>query len=204
MKKTVLVLLINLYIVSPLYSQTNIGLKAGTNLSTVIGEDATNFNSEDPDIATLGVVIGVIMKNEFNGFFWNNEVSYINKGAKWSVEDEDVYYKFSFDYLQLATGPVMNFTDNLNFTLNLYGAYLLSAKQILFYEGDKQINKVDKDQLDDLKTRFDFGVNTGFEFIINSNITSFFSYDLGLINFLNTDDDEQSVRHSGIQLGIKY
>ena len=204
MKKILLVLLIKIFIVFPIYSQTNIGFKAGANLSTVIGEDATDFNSENPDIVTLGVVIGVIMKNEFNSFFWNNEVNYINKGAKWSIDGEDAYYKFSFNYLQLTTGPVMNFTDNLNFKLNLYGAYLLSAKQIMFFEGNKQIYKVEKDQLDDLNTRLDFGINTGFEFIINRNITSFLSYDLGLINFLSTDDDDESIRHSGFQLGIKY
>ena len=54
MKKILLVLFTNIYVVFPLYSQTNIGFKAAANLSTVIGEDATVGN-EDPDSLTVGM-----------------------------------------------------------------------------------------------------------------------------------------------------
>ena len=209
MKKILLFLLIKIYIVFPLYPQTNVGFKAGVNLSTLTGKDAT-IGNEDPDLATLGVVLGIVIKNDLNNIFWQSEVDFINKGAKWSVDGEDEYFKYSFDYLQLVTGPSINFKHtNIFLNLNFYGAYLLSAKAIMYDDGDRLIDKVTKEQLDELNSRFDFGLSTGFEFITSKNINAFFSYNLGLINFLNSqyssgDIIEQSIRHSGFQLGIKY
>ena len=83
---------------------------------------------------------------------------------------------------------------------------MLSAKQIVYDGERKNSYGASQDDLDDLKNRFDYGVNIGFNYALKETILLTLDYNMGLVNFLSEDGDgeEEIAKHSGFQLGVSY
>tara|TARA_B100000427_G_scaffold324722_1_gene330335 strand:+ start:715 stop:1302 length:588 start_codon:yes stop_codon:yes gene_type:complete len=187
---------------SSVSAQTTFGLKLGSNLTRIVGEDA-KFNDRSSDFATFGGVVGVVIQGRSDILNWKNELLYSQKGGRWSEDDE--YYKLHFNYIELITGPSFLIQDGFAINCGLYTGYLLSAKQIVSDGERKNSYGASKDDLNDLKSRFDYGVNVGFYYALKETILLTLDYNMGFANFLTlADDDKEIAKHSGFQLGVSY
>ncbi len=201
MKKVFFILSLILFLFSSVSAQTTFGFKLGSNLTRLVGEDA-QFNDQSSDFATFGGVVGVVIENHSKILNWKNELLYSQKGGKWSEDDE--YFKLHFNYLEFVTGPSFLIRDGSAINCGFYTGYLLSAKQIVCDGERKNSYGASQDDLDDLKSRFDYGINIGFNYALKETILLTLDYNIGLFNFFSTDGDEEIVKHSGFQLGVSY
>ena len=188
-----------LFSFSSISAQTIFGLKLGSNLTRLVGEDA-EFNERSSDLATLGGVFGVVIENRSDIINWKNELLYSQKGGRWSEEDE--YYMLRFNYLEFVTGPSFLIINDFTVNCGFYTGYLVSAKQIVCDGERKNSYGASQDDLNDLKSRFDYGVNIGFNYALKEKTFLTFDYNIGLVNFLSEDGDEDIAKHSGFQLGL--
>ena len=201
MKKSFFILSLILFFFSSISAQTTFGLKLGSSLTRLVGEDA-KFNDEPSDFATFGGVFGLVIENHSDVLNWKNELLYSQKGGRWSEDDE--YYKFHFNYLEFVTGPSFLIQNIFAINCGFYTGYLLSAKQIVYDGERKNSYGASQDDLDDLKSRFDYGVNLGFNYALKEAILLTLDYNMGLVNFLSEDGNEDIAKHSGFQLGVYY
>ena len=201
MKKSFFILSLILFFFSSISAQTTFGLKLGSSLTRLVGEDA-KFNDEPSDFATFGGVFGLVIENHSDVLNWKNELLYSQKGGRWSEDDE--YYKFHFNYLEFVTGPSFLIQNIFAINCGFYTGYLLSAKQIVYDGERKNSYGASQDDLDDLKSRFDYGVNLGFNYALKEAILLTLDYNMGLVNFLSEDGNEDIAKHSGFQLGVSY
>ena len=203
MKKVFFVLSLILFFLSSISAQTTFGFKLAGNLTRIVGEDA-EFNDQPSDFATFGGVVGVVIGSRSNVLNWKNEILYSQKGGRWSEDDE--YYKFHFNYLEFVTGPSFLIQNDFAINCGFYTGYLLSAKQIVYDGERKNSYGASQDDLDDLKNRLDYGVNVGFNYALKETILLTLDYNMGLVNFLSEDgdEDEEIAKHSGLQLGVSY
>ena len=215
MKKSIVCFLfLSLVFFSNSFAQTDFGVKIGSSFSRIVGEDAVmqmgyNEAGQFSDFATPGLNVGLYFsfpsKLVGDALAWKNEFLYSQRGGVWSDKDEDSYFKLQFDYIEVVSGPSFLIKEVFGVSFGLYAGYLLGAKQIFYDDGDKMIDSADADDLDDLKSRINYGVSAGVSYVVKKDFLFSFDYDIGLVNFLTEEDDEDfNAKHSGFRLGVTY
>ena len=196
MKKIFLVLLSLTFTLH--LSAQQMGVKAGINYATVVGDDA-----DDSDYI-LAPVFGLSSSTELNFGILKGEILYSQKGA--SFEDEilgiDIKQTMTFNYLEFASAMVFNVAEQVNLHGGIYSGYLLSGQMTIEIDGDKDSESFD--DLDELDSRWDLGLNIGGAYVLNDQMQVDLSYRMGLVDFMNVDPVEVEAKHSSLQLGVIY
>lgn len=186
MKKTFLITLILLGVVTQIYAQNSIaGVKGGANLASL----STNGNSDKN--LKLGFHAGVFTKISLNeSLAIQPELLYSGKGIKLNFDESAVAdgdAKFNLNYVDLPVKLVFNLAEDFSIEVGPYVSYLLGAN----VDADAEVFGADitsEDELDrDHFTTFDYGFTAGLGFDLDPMIIGF-SYNLGLNQVAHDDD----------------
>ena len=166
--------------------QVQFGAKAGVNIFSLMGEDATIYDN------LIGAHFGGLARfsaSNVSGaltYVIQPELNYSMQGAK--IEDG----KISLSYIQL---PIM-----VQRYIAGSGFYVETGPQIGLLLSAKY--KLDGESLDIKETtkKFDFGVNFGLGYLLNNGVGINARYGLGLTSI----SSDGTIRNSGISVGLLY
>lgn len=197
MKKLVLILAAGVSFATA-HAQIQFGVKAGANLSTFTGNDATGAKS----LAGFngGVYANIPIAKSFS---FSPELLYSSKGAKYDSMDYSPAYSLHANYLDIPLLVKYTHSSGFNVETGPQIGFLLSAKA----KADG-ISVDDKQYLNSTEFAWDFGI--GYD-LSSVPLGIELRYDLGLSNL------EKSVANSGggssstgkihnavFQLGLRY
>lgn len=184
---------------SELKAQTvSYGAKASANM--------TNFFVKDMDAESsmkVGASLGGFVKIDFNEYFaLQPELMFSYKGSK--MKEKSTGEKDNFEYwgVQIpvyAVGQMQLGTGRGYVGLGPYVEYGFSAK---FKDADTDLYK--KHDGEKYMNRFDFGLGcmVGYEFPNRIQINA--SYQMGLIDLLDAQKDNSTLRSQYLSLGVGY
>lgn len=178
------------------------GAKAGLNLATITGDledikSRTSFH--------IGGMAEITISEEFAV---QPELLYSAQGAKYDG------FTLALDYLYVPIMAKYFVTEEFSLEAGPQFGYLLSAKlkEDSSNSGnggnDGNVNTLDRraesvDVKDSVKS-FDFGLNIGAGYLVDSNIYVSARYFLGLANGNDFDDSEGDFKNSVFQLSVGY
>lgn len=186
MKKTLLITLILLGVVTQINAQNSItGIKGGLNLSS-LSTDGNSDKNLNP-----GFHAGVFTKIPLSeSLSIQPELLYSGKGIKLNFDESavaDGEAKFNLNYVDLPVKLVFNLAEDFSFEVGPYVSYLLGAN----VDTDGEVFGADissEDELDrDHFNTFDYGFTAGLGFDFDPMIVGF-NYNLGLKQVADDDD----------------
>jgi hypothetical protein len=176
------------------------GAKAGLNLATITG-DLENIKSR------TSFHIGGMAEIEISeDFAVQPELLYAAQGAKYDG------FTLALDYLYVPIMAKYFVTEEFSLEAGPQFGYLLSAKlkedSSNNNGGGGNVNTPERraepvDVKDSVKS-FDFGLNIGASYLVDSNINLSARYFLGLANGNDFDDNEGDFKNSVFQLSVGY
>jgi len=178
------------------YSQINLGVKAGLNLANLTGDDVEDAKFRPALLA--GAYLGIGLTEKFKV---QPEVLFVSAGSKTSGFDSSIGQNYDQSFkLSYVSIPVMfmyKITSFLNVQAGPQISILTSAKNVIEYD---KAGKIDADIKDTLKSS-DFGINVGAGLDFGKfNVSA--RYCIGLSNI--NDVSDSSVKNQAIQVAVGY
>lgn len=162
------------------------GIKGGLNLSNM------SVDGSNDDNLKTGFMLGIFSKVPVqNSFSVQPELLYSPKGIKIEYamsNDNSAESTLSLQYLEVPVKLVYNLSEDFEFQLGPYLAYLLNAK----FESDGNFSDSNVEYETNLDTdhfkRLEFGLTGGMAFDLSPIILGF-NYNLGLSNVAKEDNN---------------
>lgn len=174
------------------------GVKAGLNLSTVVGDDV-----EDTDM-TAGLYFGGFLNVPLSDrLSFQPELLYSRQGWKsdWKFEGDSFKNTLKLSYLNIPMLLKMSLgaSDKIHVYAGPQLGFLLDAE--LDYEGNGGSGTGDyEDYMNDI----DFSIILGLSFNVSDNMSLDVRYNRGLSNIYNYEDGDYKAYSSVFQLGASY
>lgn len=184
----------------------NFGAKAGTNLSSLVGEDMKN--SKMRTTYYVGAFANFTIKDKL---YFQPEVLYSAQGSDFT-EDDVLREYFDFSYLNIPLMLQYGVTDHLRVEFGPQLGILTSAKYkanpaLMFPDDIGTFENKEKD-IKDRMNALDIGLNIGGSYILNNGIQFNVRYCHGLNNVFDTSDDalfsDIESRNRVLAVGIGY
>ncbi len=209
------------------FTQTSVGLKVGTQLTTWNIDGEVNFGFDNPKIK-VRLQIGRVIEIALSDFISiQPEFLYIQKGTK--VDLEDGYYGYSyyysndfegegrykFDYLELPLLVKLKFDDmnDTNFFLTAGPSFGYLTKATIEFEitvdgetdtDSEEFEFDDDDGIDRFDISAAFGAGVGFPLGIGK-LTFETRYLIGLSNLIAENDfNDGSIKNRGLAVSLGY
>lgn len=196
MKKVFLVAAVAVLGMSQTDAQVKFGVKAGPQLTTIVGDDFDEADSK------IGFNVGGYANIRFSEqFAFQPEVLYSMQGAKEEIAGTDISYNLS--YINVPLMVKWYAYDGLNFEFGPQVGFNVAAKAKV--EGsafDIADGTYDFDELPggaEVET-IDFGVNIGAGYEFTNGLNLGLRYGLGLTDIVKDSDAKNSV----FSLGVGY
>jgi len=194
--KKFIISLVALTIAATSFAQVGFGVRAGAgtaNLTEVYGDYASSamnlYAGIFADFALPQVVEGFGIRPELNFSLQGGagKESSIRSKSRSYMLNIPIFaeYKLLSDRIALMAGPQFGFC--------------LGGKNVVKYDGDKDIDKWDPDNYNE----FDFGFAFGAGVMVTDNIGIEIRYNLGMTDVLNLVSDKHS-KDRVFQLGVSY
>lgn len=184
--------------------EARFGLKGGVNLANIVGD------VENADMRTSFHVGGVAEIPLAQDFFFGPEVLYSSQGAKSSTSEEILGETFSsdislkLDYIQVPLMFKYYVADNFSLDLGPQLGFLMSAKQD-FETNSAGITDSGTIDVKDSTSGFDYGLNVGLGYRLESGLFFQGRYNIGLANIYDfSDDDDAKAQNSVIQVSLGF
>ena len=194
MKELIIILFAGLLTFS--LSAQQFGAKGGVALASVYGSDVDDI--ENKTIMNPGIMIGGFGQFGDDNIRTTIELLYIQKGIK--LADDGDYYRAIHNYLDANVMGNFFVSDAVSLNGGLYLGYFMSGKHVSKFDGDKDSESYDDDDMDDFN-RIDLGSNFGATFFLNDVINIDVRYSLGL---LKLDDEGDDLFYNSIQISVGY
>ena len=178
-------------------AQVSFGVKAGPQLTNLIGDDADGIDSK------VGFNVGGYANIRFSEqLAFQPELQFSAQGGKFEGRDLGVDYKVKYNFSNINVPLMMKWYayDGLNFEFGPQVGFNVAAKTDWDY--DTPIDGVDgsgKRDIEDAET-VDFGLNIGAGYELPSGLNFGIRYTHGLTDVIKDVD----VKHSVIALGVGY
>jgi len=195
MKKLVLILIAGVSFATA-HAQIQFGIKAGANLATLTGSDATGAST------LAGFNGGIFAKIPFAASLsFSPEIDYSGQGAKYS--DQGVTGSQHLNYLNIPLLVKYTHSSGFSVATGPQVGFLLSAKAKV-----QGVSADDKNAYNSADFSWDFGV--GYD-IPKTGVGIELRYDLGISNIENNGDNSGGssnstgkLHNSVFQLGLRY
>ena len=180
------------------FSQTQMGVTAGVNMSTLSGNDLSNvmeaFGFEMG--SRPGIRIGFSASKELSDVLaLNSGVIYSAKGYSFSSSQSDG--NAALNYIELPVNLAFSVSDQFSLMGGFYSAFLMSVNSIL--DGEEQ------EQDMDLFASIDVGIGLGAQFYINDDISINAGYQMGIVPLREPIEAiEFDDKNANIFIGITY
>ena len=210
--KKITVLLIAIVLSNNIFSQ--IGIKAGLNLSNVYGEDKIFLDDDFSNPLKTGLRMSVFSQFGDSPYKLTIETGFSQKGFIMKDEEQDalgsVKAKSSYNINYLDLNSTVNFfvSDFISINTGLgIGVALNGKAKLEFYDETGIYEGVFQDDTDDAEigediSAFDLGLLLGSTFYLNENFLIDANYYLGLLT-LDPDGDDSLFNHV-IALSLGY
>lgn len=204
MKKMFLIAALAVLGMSQTDAQVKFGIKAGPQLSNLVGGDA---DAESKFGINAGGYANIRISE---AFAFQPEVLYSMQGAKQEYSQDfglgtyRVEDKVKLSYINIPLMMKWYAYDGLNFEFGPQVGFNVSAKaegerRLISGEGDSQVMTSYESDLDDVET-VDFGLNIGAGYELPNGLNFGIRYGLGLTEIVKDSD----VKNSVFSLGIGY
>jgi len=184
--------------------EAKFGLKGGVNLAKIVGDVA---NTEMRTSFHVGGIAEIPLAQDF---FFGPEILYSSQGTK-SNETEtvigetftsDITLKLDYIYLPLMFKYYV--ADNFSLDLGPQIGFLISAKQEFETNSAGVISSGTID-VKDSTSGFDYGLNVGLGYRLESGLFFQGRYNIGLANIYDfPDDDDANAQNSVIQVSLGF
>lgn len=197
MKKMFLIAAVAVLGVSSADAQVNFGIKAGPQLTNLIGDDAEEVDSK------LGFNVGGYANIRFSeSFAFQPELQFSTQGAKseWQEAGSTAKVKWNFSNINVPLMVKWYAYDGLNFEFGPQVGFNVAAKAD--YDFDTPIDGIDgsgKRDIEDVET-VDFGLNIGAGYELPNGLNFGLRYTHGLTDVIKDVDMKNSI----FALGVGY
>lgn len=197
--------------------ETDFGIKAGVNYSTLSGNEGGETNY------LLGFHAGLVAEIMINPIFAvQPELLYSMEGAEssFSLEEEDMSFsgeqKIKLGYIQFPVMLKYFATDAFSLQAGPQVGYLVSAKNEYKFSSsfadDLDLNESGTEDIREEVKKVAFGVNFGLGYEIDDSLFLQARYHLGLADIDSTQEDPNEefdidfpkIKNSGFQLSVGY
>ncbi|MCU4176501.1 porin family protein [Carboxylicivirga sp. N1Y90] len=192
--KKLLVIVAVLAISASSFAQVKFGVKAGTNIASITGDDGEGLDSR------TSFVFGGFAKFELSEkFAFQPELLYSMQGAAGSESYEGVNVDVTMktDYLNIPLMAKYYVTEGFSLQAGPQVGFLLSAKFKMEANGQEEEEDI-KDQMKGV----DFGLNFGAGYELDFGLGFDVRYNLGLTNV--ADYDEADGKNGVFQITASY
>lgn len=193
MKKLITLLFASLLTCS--LSAQEYGVKGGIALASVYGSDADDI--DDKTIMNPGIMIGGIAQFGDDDIRKTIELLYIQKGAR--AADDGDYFRLVHNYLDVNFMGNYFTSDAVSLNAGVYLGYFMSGKAVSKFDGDKDTDSYNDDDMDDFN-RIDLGSNFGVTFFLDDAISIDVRYSLGILKL--DEDGDTDLFNNSIQLSV--
>ncbi len=180
------------------------GLKGGVNLANIVGDVE---NTEMRTSFHVGAVSEIPLAQDF---FFGPEILYSSKGTKTSSTEEILGEQITsettlkLDYISLPLMFKYYVADNFSLDLGPQLGFLMSAKQD-FETNSAGVTNSGTVDVKDSTSGFDYGLNVGLGYRLESGLFFQGRYNIGLANIYDfSDDDDAKAQNSVIQFSLGF
>ncbi len=180
--------------------ETSFGVKAGLNLATIVGD------VDNADMRTSFHIGGIAEIPLAQDFFFGPELLYSAQGVKEEETEGGVTaeYVLKLDYIQIPLMFKYFVSDGLSLDLGPQIGFLMSAKEeVEVSGGDSSLS--DSEDVKEFFSGFDYGLNVGLGYRLESGLFFQGRYNIGLANIFDVDEDTDfSAQNSVIQFSVGF
>jgi long-subunit fatty acid transport protein len=189
--------------------QVKLGVKAGLNLATVVGDETGDVDSRTG--FHIGGVAEVVLSDKFS---FQPELVYSTQGAKEEYSDtfngitETEEAETTLTYLNIPLMAKYYVTEGFSIEAGLQIGVLLSAETEFTFTATSEQGTFTESGTEDVKNNLksiDFGVGVGLGYKLDNGINFAVSYNVGRSNILDGEGSvDFSQQNSVIQISVGY
>jgi len=199
MKKVLLIAAVAVFGLSNA-QETSFGVKAGTNLANIVGDEA------DGDMRFSFHIGGVAEIPLAQDFVFGPELLYSSQGSKdeFSEEGLDIEAVLKLDYIQIPLMFKYYVADGFSLDLGPQVGFLISAKsEVEVSGGDDSLSG--SEDIKEFVSSFDYGLNIGLGYKLESGLFFQGRYNIGLANINDFEgSDDFKNQNSVIQFSVGF
>ncbi len=198
MKKLLIFTVIALIGFVPVNAQDiNFGAKAGVNFASITGDDTDGLSSRTSIHA--GLVAEIVISEKFS---FQPELLYSSQGADYK-ESEGYDGSYQLDYLNIPLMAKFYVGDGFSLEAGPQVGFCMSANEDFTFSsvGQKSVAQksvAEKEDISEFVKDFDFGINVGVGYKMESGLNFGARYSLGLANIWDGEESDDFTNHNSV------
>ncbi len=198
MKKLLIFTVIALIGFVPVNAQDiNFGAKAGVNFASITGDDTDGLSSRTSIHA--GLVAEIVISEKFS---FQPELLYSSQGADYK-ESEGYDGSYQLDYLNIPLMAKFYVGDGFSLEAGPQVGFCMSANEDFTFSsvGQKSVAQksvAEKEDISEFVKDFDFGINVGVGYKMESGLNFGARYSLGLANIWDGEESNDFTNHNSV------
>ena len=193
MKKLLIFMIIAFIGFVPVNAQdVNFGAKAGVNLASITGDETDGLSSRTS--FHLGLVAEIAISETFS---FQPELLYSAQGADYS-ESEGYDGSYQLDYINIPLMAKFYVGEGFSLEAGPQVGFCMSANEDFTFSSVAQKSVAEKEDISEFVKDFDFGVNVGVGYKMESGLNFGARYSLGLANIWDGEESDDFTNHNSV------